>query len=425
MNFGKRALIKRRINVFDRKKSIVFTPCRIGQLEIKNRLVRSSTFEQAATEKGEVSDALIGLHCNLAKGGVGLILTGIAWVYTKMAAPPMIMRADNDSFIAGMKRLTSSIHKAVTDCKIILQLHHPGRQVISNLSDHERLSSVYPPAYKTYALKHPDIAGDTHAPHYIEATAPSAIYDALFQRTPRALELEEIEKIIDDYADGIRRAKESGFDGAQLNAAHGWLLSSFMSPVTNQRDDIYGGSTENRTRIVREIIRRARKCVGDDFPILIKFNTTDFLPGGIDIDEAIRIGKILIDAGFDALEASGGMWESVTRSQQELKWIPVILPESRTGIKTSDQEAYFLPAAKALKDNTQAKIISVGGYKTFSVIESAIACGATDFISLSRPLVRQPDLPMLWNIGGTDKAECVSCNACLPIGTSIVACRAY
>jgi 2,4-dienoyl-CoA reductase-like NADH-dependent reductase (Old Yellow Enzyme family) len=408
----------------DRKKSIVFTPGRIGQLEIKNRLVRSSTFEQAATEKGEVSDALIGLHCNLAKGGVGLILTGIAWVYTNIPAPPLMMRADNDSFIEGMKRLTSSVHKAVTDCKIMLQLHHPGRQVISNLSDYERVASFYPPAYKTYALKHPEIAGNTHAPHYMEAIAPSAIYDTLFQRTPRALQLEEIDKIIDDYANGIRRAKESGFDGAQLHAAHGWLLSLFLSPRTNQRDDIYGGSTENRTRIVREIIRRARKFVGDNFPILIKLNTTDFLPGGIDIDEAIRIGKILSDAGFDALEASGGMWESMKRSQQELKWVPVILPESRTGIKTSDQEAYFLPGAKALKDNTQAKIISVGGYRSFNVIESALACGVTDFISLSRPLVRQPELPMLWKTGGTDKAECVSCNACLPIGTSIIACRA-
>ena len=115
-------------------------------------------------------------------------------------------------------------------------------------------------------------------PHGIEPTAPSAIFDEIFQRTPRALSLEEIGEIIDAYAEGIRRAREADFDGVQLHAAHGWLLSSFLSPRTNQRDDQYGGSTENRTRIVTQIYESARKKVGEDFPILIKFNTTRDCP---------------------------------------------------------------------------------------------------------------------------------------------------
>jgi 2,4-dienoyl-CoA reductase-like NADH-dependent reductase (Old Yellow Enzyme family) len=159
--------------------------------------------------------------------------------------------------------------------------------------------------------------------------------------------------------------------------------------------------------------------------MLIKINTTDFLPGGIDLNEAVRLGNLLSDIGFAAIEASGGMWESVTRTQEELGWIPVILPESRTRIKDRDQEAYFLPAARALKEKTNATVILVGGLKSFSKMEEVLTSKGADFVSMSRPLIRQPDLPTLWRPGeGPDKAECISCNACLPIGTARLACRA-
>jgi 2,4-dienoyl-CoA reductase-like NADH-dependent reductase (Old Yellow Enzyme family) len=237
------------------------------------------------------------------------------------------------------------------------------------------------------------------------------------------LSVEEIEQMIEAFAEGVRRAQEAGFDGAQLHAAHGWLLSSFLSPRTNQRQDRYGGSTENRARIVTEIYQRARKKVGESFPILVKFNTTDFLSGGMDQEETIRVGKILAETGFAALEASGGMWEAVTRTKEELGWPPVLLPESRTGIRTTEQEGYFLPAAGALKEKTTATVISIGGYRSFSRIEAALNSGAADFISLARPLVRQPDLPHLWYTGGPDRCKCISCNACLPIGALPLACR--
>ncbi|MCG6537451.1 MAG: hypothetical protein L7F78_22745 [Syntrophales bacterium LBB04] len=210
----------------------------------------------------------------------------------------------------------------------------------------------------------------------------------------------------------------------ELHAAHGYLLSSFLSPRTNQRQDQYGGSTENRIRIVQEIFQRARKKVGDRFPILIKINTTDFLSGGIDLNETVRVGTLLSEIGFAAIETSGGMWEAVTRKKEELGWLPVLLPESRTGITSPDQEAYFLPGAKALKEKTQATVILVGGLRSFSKIEAVLESKAADFVSLSRPLIRQPDLPRLWQSGkGPDQAECISCNACLPLNTPLV-CRA-
>jgi 2,4-dienoyl-CoA reductase-like NADH-dependent reductase (Old Yellow Enzyme family) len=132
---------------------------------------------------------------------------------------------------------------------------------------------------------------------------------------------------------------------------------------------------------------------------------------------------MLSEVGFNAIEASGGMWEAWTRKKEELGWLPVMVPESRTGIKTQDQEAYFLVGAKALKEKTKATIIAVGGFRSFSKVEEVLNSKAVDFVSMCRPLIRQPDLPILWRSGeGPDKAECISCNACLPIAA--LACRA-
>jgi len=408
-----------------RKDSIVFTPARIGQFEIKNRLVRSATYERAATSKGEVSDFLVDLYRTLAKGGVGLIITSIAGVYSKAPAPERIIRADNDGLIAGLRRIPQAVREVAPDCRVMLQLHHPGRQVIHQ-EDAVKLIPVLPPALMAYIQKHPEVIAPPGEPSpVVEPTAPSAVYDATFDRKPRALTPDEIEEIIEAFAEGVRRAQEAGFDGAQVHAAHGYLLSSFLSPQTNQREDQYGGSTENRTRIVKEIYHRARNKVGDRFPILIKINTTDFLPGGIDLNEAVRVGKLVSEVGFTAIETSGGMWEAVTRKKEELGWPPVFIPESRTGIKVRDQEAYFLSGAKALKEKTNATVILVGGLRSFSKIEEVLTSKAADFVSMCRPLIRQPDLPHLWRSGeGPDKAECISCNACLPIGSARLACRA-
>ncbi len=406
-----------------RNDSIVFTPARIGQLEIKNRLVRSATYENAATKEGEVSDFLVDLYRTLAAGGVGLIITSVASVYSKGRQMHLGMMVDSDSSIQSLKKIPRVIRESDPDCKVMLQLGHPGRQVI-NQEDAIKLLPVLPQAFLTYIQNHPEVMLPEEAPHVVEPTAPSAIHDPTFDRTPRALTVEEIEKIIESFAEGVRRAQEAGFDGVQLHAAHGYLLSSFLSPRTNQREDRYGGSFENRLRIIKDIYEQARKKVNEHFPILIKINTTDFLPDGMNLTEAIRVGKTLSKVGFAAIEASGGMWEAATHTQEELGWPPVILPEARTGIKTRDQEAYFLQGAKALKEETKTTILLVGGLRSFSKIEEVLTSKAADFVSISRPLVRQPNLPNLWRSGeGPDKAECISCNACLPVGSVRIACR--
>ncbi|MBW2060872.1 MAG: NADH:flavin oxidoreductase [Deltaproteobacteria bacterium] len=374
-----------------RQDSIAFKPGNIGHLALKNRLVRSATYEAAATEKGEVTDLQVDLYRNLAQGGVGLIITGHAAVHPKGVTGHNMTQIHDDSFISGVRRIAREVHDQGVDCKVLLQLSHPGRQQPRS---------------------------------GLEPVAPSPVFDALFQRTPRALTVEEIDEIIECFAQGVRRAQEAGFDGVQVHAAHGWLLSSFLSPRTNQREDQYGGSIENRTRILKEIYERARKKVDKNFPILIKMNTQDFLPGGVDIDEAAKIAEALAEIGFSALETSGGMWEAITRSEEELGWKPVPIPESRVGIKTKDQEAYFLAGAMEIKKKVDVPIILVGGIKSLDKIEEILAQGYADFCAMARPLIRQPDLPKLWLTGqGPETAECKSCNSCLPTDEGPTRCR--
>ena len=411
--------------MIQRKDSIVFRPGRIGNIELKNRLVRSATYENAATANGRVTEKMIEIYRNLAKGGVGLIITGIVGVYKKAMAPHLILGNYDDSFIPELKKISQTVHNSDGECKIMVQLYHPGRQVI-HPEDAMKFLPYLPKVYMSYIEQHPEVLqSQDQLTQLAEPTAPSPVFDNLFNRTPRGLEINEINEIIDAYAEGIRRVQEAGFDGVQLHAAHGYLLSSFLSPHTNKREDPYGGSTENRTRIIAEIYERGRKKVGENFPIIIKFNTMDFLPDGIDIIEATKVGEILSKIGFDAIETSGGMWEAVTQGQEQIGWAPVIMPESRTEIRSKDQEAYFLPGAIALKDQIKNPIILVGGLKSFDKIEEILESGNADFISLSRPLIRQPDLPNLWLSGsGKNTAECISCNGCLPLGAEATRCRA-
>jgi len=409
----------------NRADSIVFSPKTIGRMEIKNRLVKSATYEGSATIKGEVSDSLVDLYTNLAMGGAGMIITGAAAIDPENISFPKVIRAYDDSFIPGLKRLSRAVHTADGECRIILQLFHPGRQVATAESA-VNLGAYLSPALMNYIGKHPEIfvEEEGEAPE-AEPTAPSSIFDTLLKQTPRALTLEEIESIIDGFAASIQRAQEAGFDGVQLHAAHGWLLNSFLSPHTNRREDQYGGSLENRSWIVKEIYKRGRKRVGEDFPILIKVNTTDFLPDGIDIEESVQSARIFSELGLDAIEASGGMWEAMVQGEEKLGWEPFLNPEARVDINTKDKEAYFLEGAKEIKKQIESPVILVGGIRSFSKIEEMLELGMVDFVSMARPLIRQPDLPNLWLSGtGRDSAECISCNACFPIGNASTSCKA-
>jgi 2,4-dienoyl-CoA reductase-like NADH-dependent reductase (Old Yellow Enzyme family) len=212
-------------------------------------------------------------------------------------------------------------------------------------------------------------------------------------------------------AEAIAARQAEGFDGVQFHAAHGGLLSRFLSPYSNRRQDEYGGPARNRARIIREAVDRARQRVGD-FPILIKMNGTDYVEGGIDLDNLRGLALEIQRAGVDAVEISGGMWECLVRSEEELGFRPVPAPESHTRLRRPERQSYFLPYAQRLA--LDIPVILVGGNRDVERLEAILGGGRVDFISLCRPLIREPDLPHRWRAGRGDSATaCISCNSCL------------
>jgi len=354
-------------------------PMKIGNLEIKNRFVRSATYEGMAHE-GHVTDKHVELYKNLAEGGVGLIITGYTYVQKSGIAFAEKMGIHNDELISGLLRIADIVHEHSEDCKIALQLVHCGRQ--------------------SRPLKN--------------TLAPSAVLEKLTNKMPKEMSTEEIGETIEAFAQGVRRAKEAGFDAVQLHGAHGYLISEFLSPYTNKRTDEYGGSTENRFRFVEEIYKRSVELVGKDFPILIKINGDDFLDGGVTVEESKNIASKLSKLGFAAIEVSGGMWETVKRSKKELGWKPTFIPESRMFVGTKNEVAYNLPSAKEIKKVIDVPLILVGGINSLDLVEQILAEGSADFVSLCRPLIREPALPNRWLKGiGESKVECIYCNGCM------------
>jgi 2,4-dienoyl-CoA reductase-like NADH-dependent reductase (Old Yellow Enzyme family) len=366
-----------------REGCLAFWPGKIGVLEIKNRLVRSATWENAASESGHVTDPLLDIYRALGKGGAGLIMTSHSVVHPRgMTDPRMIWIAD-DSYIPSVRKLARAVHEAASDCRVMIQLTHSGRQPTPGTG--------------------------------VEPVGPSAVYDEFSKQTPREMTLEEIEEVIEAFAHAIRRAREAELDGVELHGAHGYLLSSFLSPRTNRRKDRYGGSVENRCRIVHEIVERGHKEAGRGFPILIKMNTADYLPGGMDIHEAKKVAECLNQTGLAAFEMSGCTWETITRSEEELGFKPALIPEAWEGIKTKEQEAYFWQYAKEIRKVVDKPIILVGGIRSIGKVEGILEEGCVDFCAMCRPLVREPGLPNRWLRGeGSETAACISCNKCIP-----------
>ena len=352
---------------------------KIGEVEIKNRFVRSATGERIASEDGRVTDELIEFYKVLAEGGVGLIITGVTYVHANGKSIPNQLAIDKDDLIPGLRNLTDVVHKYGENCKIAIQLHHSGRQ--------------------SMILESPP--------------APSVVIEPTFNVIPREMTIQDIEDTVEAFAKAARRAKEAGFDVIQLHAAHGYLLSQFLSPYTNKRADGYGGSTENRIKIIEDIYKRSVDMVGKDFPILIKMNVDDFLEGGIKLDESMKIAQKFSEMGFAAIETSSCMWEVILRTKKELGWHPVFNPEARVDINSKEKEAYNLSYAKEIKKVIKVPLILVGGIRSLDVIEKILNEGWADFIGLCRPLIREPDLPNKWLKGiGKITCECISCNGC-------------
>ena len=343
-----------------------FEPININGLHISNRFVRSATHEWLAEDDGTPTPAIGDMYEELAKHEVGLIISGYSYVNPAGKSSKRQQGIYDDRFIGPYRQITERVHKY--DSRIALQVVHGGRQALVT-------------------------------PEYPQTMAPSAVMDTSSGKMPQAMTEEQILGTIEDFAQAVRRAQEAGFDAAQLHVAHGFLLSSFISPYTNRRTDEWGGSVENRTRIILEIIRRARELVGDDFPIMVKMNATDgFGNKGLDAPECVEIAVALERAGVCAIEVSGGIMEA-----GEVM--------SRRAVNSPEGEAYFRDYARMIKQAVGIPVMLVGGMRSRAVMEEMLEGGYADMVSVSRPFIREPDLVVKFR-EGVHEAECTSCNGC-------------
>jgi 2,4-dienoyl-CoA reductase-like NADH-dependent reductase (Old Yellow Enzyme family) len=348
------------------EKSVLFTPIDIGRVTIPNRFVRSATQDYLATQDGYVTDKQIALFRGLAKGGVGLIISGHTYVNPTGKASLNQTAVYDDTFIPGLEKLVKAVHQHPS--RIFLQIAHAGRQT------KEKISGESP-------------------------VAPSAVYEPTFKVTPKEMSGSEIQAVIDDFIQGGRRAEQAGFDGIQLHVAHGYLLSGFISPYTNRRNDMWGGSLTNRTRIVTQIVNGIKDITNRDFPVIVKLNSTDLLPDGVHIQEAVRISQILENAEVDGIEVSGGMSEAGKASVWD-------------GPFSEDEEGYFVENAARIKSAVSVPVFGLGGIRTVAVMENMIKQGKVDLVSMSRPFIREPDLVRKIRKSMAYRSACISCNKC-------------
>jgi 2,4-dienoyl-CoA reductase-like NADH-dependent reductase (Old Yellow Enzyme family) len=383
-----------------REISIVYEDSYLAGLKLKNRIIRSATFEGLGDLDGSPSKELTDLYIRLAKGGVGTIITGLIGVKPNGKAFPNQCMLDKDSLLDGYKTLTSKLKEY--DVPLIAQLAHAGAS-----------TSV-------------EITGE-------QPVGPSKIKSPLFlNKQCRELNETEIDDLINNFVQAIARAKEAGFNGVQLHAAHAYLLQQFLSPRLNKRTDRWGGTTENRFRIIGEIITKARTKVGQ-YPIFIKLNGYDTAKGGMTIEESIKISKLFEQAGGDGIEVSCGSLDDAQTVSRAVKY-PVdasieLIPwyRSLSSIKKSllrmssnllvkdipPLHNYNVPAAKEIKKSVRIPIIVVGGIRSQKDIESIILSHESDYVAMCRPFIIEPDIVNKMQSDSKEKSGCIDCSYCI------------
>lgn len=378
----------------------VFSQSKISQVLLKNRIIRSATHEGLADKEGKPTEKLIKKYKALAKGRVGAIITGYAGVMEngKSDLYNMLM-INKDELIPYHEKLVKVVHKY--DTPIFLQIAHCGRQTSSVITGYKPV-------------------------------APSAIRDKLYNKEiPHELKEKEIYEIINEFVDAIVRAIKSGYDGVQLHLAHGYLLSSFLSPHMNTRRDKWGGNTVNRFRIIKEILIKARERVGN-YPILAKINGHEKSKDGLKVQEAITIAKYLEEFKCDAIEVSCGVGEEgfysirgdfpfsiLMKNNEQINKIPKIVhPIMRYLLKYamgSPKPVYLynLSSAEQIKQNVNIPVIVVGGIRKLKDINNIIENNKCDYVSMSRPFIIESNLVTKFKEGKQIESKCIDCNYCV------------
>jgi len=320
----------------------VFEPCSIGRLALKNRFVRSATGESRAGADGVLTEAVFPIYEALAAGGVGLIITGHTYVDANWKCGPKQTGISGPEHVPGLRRLARASRG--NGAKVVAQINHGARR-------------------------------------------------------PAEMSPVEIRHVADAFAAAGGRAGEAGFDGVQIHAAHGFLLSGFLTPSENQRTDAYGGDAEGRRRLLIEIASGLRRALGPEYPILCKLGAVDGRDNSLPLEESVATAAALREAGVDAIEVSAGLSGDHAQAAVE-------------GIDAPEKEAYFAAPARAIRQAVDVPVILVGGLRSPAIMQNQLDAGICDLVSLCRPFIRQPDLVNRMQAGQLTRSSCISCNKC-------------
>ena len=394
----------------------LFEPINIGQLTLSGRVYKAATSETRASPEGFVTDEFIAFYEPIARGGTPLIITGNMYVSRSGRSTRRMCGIDDDDKIPGLKKLTDAVH--AHGAKIFVQLNHAGRQVVP------------------------------HSVGLPEALAPSSVLEPIQGTKPRALNVGEIQQLVQDFAAAARRAQQAGFDGVQIHCAHGYLINQFLTPHTNRRRDEYGGSFDNRLRFLLEVYRAIRAQVGLSFPVIAKLNGTDYLPlrRGLSTRELVEIATALQAQGLDGVEISIGHYESgfvvfrgsfrrffqayiKTGLADELPWLwrwgvrlfwPVTVVFANLIWRRF--EGYNLRYAREFKRALRIPVLCVGGFQDGPHMARALREGLCDVVTCARSFIADPFLYQHLK-SNTPGPRCVFCNACVGrVGAEPVDC---
>ena len=330
-------------------ENLLFTPITLpNETTIKNRFFKSAMSEGMGTRDFQPKKNIATLYKRWAEGGTGLIITGNIMVDPKGTAEPGNIVFDKNSNMEILKEWAKQGQQH--GAKVMVQLNHPGKQAPKTVSK--------------------------------QTVAPSAIplgngLNKLFS-TPRALTTSEVEELVQKFVTSAKVAKEAGFSGVQIHAAHGYLISQFLSPHDNRRTDKYGGSLENRMRFLKEIYLGMREELGKDFTIGIKINSTDFKEDGLTEEDSLKTIIELANLGLDFVEISGGTYER---------------PAMMGATSKSTNQVFFAEYSKKLKQKIKIPVVVTGGIRSINAMNTLLSDNTTDFIGIARPLTIDPNIP--------------------------------
>jgi 2,4-dienoyl-CoA reductase-like NADH-dependent reductase (Old Yellow Enzyme family) len=357
----------------------LFKQSTIGPIDVRNRFIRSATWENMADSEGYVTEQLSELFNGFAEGGVGLIITGFARVLEDDLIAPHMIGLYDDKFITGCRELTDKVHSA-------------GGRIVAQLATGSSQSK--------YRARRRTILG------------PSEVSDKLYRVTPLEMSESDIKFHIDAYVAAAVRAQKSGFDGVQLHCAHGYMLSKFLNPYYNRRSDSYGGDIHSRAAMTYEIIKGIQKAA-PGYPVMVKINCEDFNDPdpGMTLRESVEVCRRLDQMGVALIEVSGG----TAGSPEHLRPIRPV---------NKNTQSYFTTQAKEIAEAISCPVALVGGNRSLELISSIYDGSSIGFFSMSRPLVCEPDLVNQWQANPDKKPKCVSCGKCWhPSGTKCLLFR--